>query len=69
MALATQLSRSLQFITEYADYLDQVIFVPPPLPGTNFAQTHSNHFNPGVPVPFDGTLPAAPFPMHVDYCL
>jgi hypothetical protein len=69
MALATQLSRGLQFVTEYATYLDQVVFAPPPLPGTKFAQARPDRFNPGVPIPFDGTLPAAPFPMHVDYCL
>jgi hypothetical protein len=69
MALSTELSRGLQSVPEYTDYMEKVTFAPPPPPGTKFAQVRPDRFNPGVIIPSDGSNPPVPFPMHVDDCL
>lgn len=69
MALSTHLSRNLEPIPEYPEYMDKVQFAPPPPAGTIFAQARADKFNPGVIFPSDGSSPAVPFPMHVEDCL
>ena len=69
MALSTQLSRNLQPVPEYHEYMDQVTFAPPPPPGTTFATARADRLNPGIVMPPDGSSPAAPFPTHVDDAL
>jgi hypothetical protein len=66
MALSTKLSRGLEPVPAYQDYMDMVTFAPPPPPGTIFAVARPDRFNPGITIPSDGTNPAVPFPMHVD---
>jgi hypothetical protein len=65
MALSTELSKGLQPVPEYSDYLDQVVFAPPPPPGAMFEEVRPP-FQPRSAHPVDGSYPPAPFPMHVD---
>lgn len=66
MALATHFSGGPQSIPEFPEYLNAVEFAPKASLGTVFARARPDKFNPGVPIPADGSFPPVSYNMHVD---
>jgi hypothetical protein len=66
MALLADLSKGLQPVPEFPEYISRVQFTPPPPPGTSFAEARADRFNPGVALPPDGSFPLVEYNMHVD---
>jgi hypothetical protein len=67
MALSREISRGMQPVPEFSEYLDQVKFGPPPPPGFHFPEARVDQFNPGIVTPSNGSLPTAvEYNMHVD---
>jgi hypothetical protein len=66
MALLAELSKGLQPIPEFPEYISRIQFTPTPPPGTSFAEARADRYNPGVTLPLDGSFPAVEYNMHVD---
>jgi hypothetical protein len=66
MALSEHLSQGAEPVPEYADYLSDVKFGPPPPVDFQFAPATSDRLNPGAEVPFPGMPPTVSYNMHVD---
>jgi hypothetical protein len=65
-ALSSEYSKGLHTIQHYPDYIDNVEFTPPPLPGFPFAQARPDRFNPGAPPAITDTIIPTAYHMHVD---
>jgi hypothetical protein len=66
MALSREISRGLQPVPEFPEYLGKVQFALPPSPEFKFPEARADRFNPGVVTPLDGSLPPVEYNMHVD---
>jgi hypothetical protein len=66
MALSAELSKGLQYVPEYSEYLDKVRFAPPPPLGTQFVEARPDRYNPGAAPSLDGVHIPIEYNMHVD---